>query len=391
MEVPAGTELAGDPSGSILRAAPDFKGRALLVVRGDGVRLRNFEIDGNRSHVGKNDSGLPPSDVSFAAFTAANGLLAGGVRDLRIDHLRLRNIAGFAILVSRSRGVTIDRVTIEDSGSHNSAGRNNATGGILLEEGTQDFSVTNSELRRIRGNGVWTHSLYASPRNARGRIALNQFAELGRDAIQVGHATEIEVDHNWGRDIGYPPEEVDVEGRAIPVAIDTAGNVDRSRYSANRFENINGKCIDLDGFHDGEIINNICRNSANYAIVMNNTNPDMQSQNIRVVENRVEGALFGGVFVIGTGNTVSGNQFLDLNRAHCNEEAARSGCYYSPGQPEMLEAGIYLGQGAERPAPAHGNTIRDNLITGYKMRERCIARSPDIAPQSNLVTGNRCR
>ena len=38
----------------------------------------------------------------------------------------------------------------------------------------------------------------------------------------------------------------------------------------------------------------------------------------------------------------------------------------------MLQSGIYLGARAERPAPAHGNTIEDNEITGFKMRERCV-------------------
>jgi len=78
--------------------------------------------------------------------------------------------------------------------------------------------------------------------------------------IQVGHATEIRVENNRGRAIGYPPEEVDLEGQAFPVAVDTAGNVDKSIYRNNQFEEIDGKCFDLDGFHDGEVSGNTCVN-----------------------------------------------------------------------------------------------------------------------------------
>ena len=87
----------------------------------------------------------------------------------------------------------IDHVSVKDSGSLNAKGRNNTTGGILLEEGTDQFTVTDSVFGNIRGNAVWTHSRYMSPRNSRGKIANNQFFDIGRDAIQVGHATRVDV------------------------------------------------------------------------------------------------------------------------------------------------------------------------------------------------------
>ena len=390
MAIGSGTEVRGSARGTVLHAALDFSGRAILVVSGDGVLLRDFTVDGNRGAL-EIRAGLPPYDVPFARFTRGNGVLADGVRGLGIQNVRFREIPGFAILVSRSRSVTLDRVQVDTSGSRNLAGRNNTTGGILLEEGTADFRVTNCALRGIRGNGVWTHSLYTSPRNARGQFLANRFANIGRDALQVGHATQVTVEGNGGVRIGYPQEDVDVEGRAIPVAIDTAGNVDQSSYARNRFSAIDGKCIDLDGFHDGEVRANVCTDVGAYGIVMNNTNPDMRSQNIRVEGNLLDGVKFGGVFVIGAGHVVARNRLLNLNTARCNEEAARSGCYYAPGEPGMLRSGIYLGQGAERPAPARGNTIEDNEITGYQMSARCIGAAPAIDPAWNRVRNNRCR
>jgi len=34
---------------------------------------------------------------------------------------------------------------------------------------------------------------------------------------------------------------------------------------------------------------------------MNNSNPDMQSRNIRIVNNTLDARCFGGIFIIGTG------------------------------------------------------------------------------------------
>ena len=378
-----GAEVRGAASGSVLRAAADFHGRALLVVRGSHVLLHDFTVDGNRETL-ETRMGLPGYDVPFARFTPDNGVLAEGVGQLTIQNVSFREIAGFAVLVSRSRQVAIDGVRVSLSGSRNAAGRNNTTGGILLEEGTSDFRVTHCELRDIRGNGIWTHSLYTSPRNARGVLAENRFDTIGRDALQVGHATEVRVEGNSGTRIGYPGEAVDVEGRAIPVGVDTAGNVDRSIYTRNQFSRINGKCIDLDGFHDGEVSRNVCLDIAGYGIVMNNTNPDMASRNVRIEENLLDGLKYGGIFVIGTDNVVRRNRLLNLNTGHC-------GCDYTAGEPDMFRSGIYLGRGAERPAPARGNLVEENEITGYQMDRHCIGGAPGIYPGWNTVRGNRCR
>lgn len=394
--VDSNTVLRGAPSGTLLRAAPDFNGAALVVARGTDVRLRDFSLDGNRDAL-EVRAGLPPYDQPFARFTRNNGIFAAGVTALAIDHVKLRNIAGFAVLVSRSHAISIDGLEVAESGSRNAIGRNNATGGILLEEGSTDFRITNCTLRDIRGNGIWTHSLYTSPRNAAGLIALNRLANIGRDAIQVGHARDVRVEENTGLSIGFPIDDVDIEGRAIPVAIDTAGNVEGSSYARNRFQEINGKCIDLDGFHDGEVTGNECVNRAapqvyrfgNYGIVMNNSNPDMQSRNIRVEDNVIDRPLFGGIFVIGAGHRVLRNRLLNVNAAHCNDDAAEFGCYYAAGQPDMLRSGIYLGKGAERPAPARGNWIEDNEIQGYGMKLHCVVSAPGIT--GNTVRGNVCK
>ena len=394
LEVTPGTRITGHAKGTTLRASDGFSGRAILVCRGRNITLSGFAIDGNREKLAK-IVGIPPYDRTFAGFYSSNGVLVIDGDFVTIRDVRFREVANFAVLVSASKSIALERLLVEQSGSLNSKRRNNTTGGVLFEEGTEGFSVRDSTFRAIRGNAVWTHSLYTSRRNAQGNIENNRFEEIGRDAIQIGHATGVLVSGNTGSRVGYPAEIVDVEGGGTPVAIDTAGNVDNTTYSANRFDEINGKCIDLDGFHNGRVVRNVCVNKrpaseypfGHYGIVFNNTNPDMQSRNIEIVENTIDGTKYGGIFVIGRGHTISRNRLLNLNGAHCNETP---GCLYDAEQPDLLRAGIYLGRKAERPDLAEQNKVTDNIISGFGMRERCIAASPGVALKQHTIQRNKC-
>ena len=392
-----GDTLRGARSGSTLRASAKFKGRAVVVL-GSGSTLERVTIDGNRTKLMRS---LPiaPYDRAFLSFYDNNGIVSSGTKDIGIRDVKLRNIANFAVLVSAATNIVIERVEVTDSGSLNDKGRNNTTGGILLEEGVAQFVVRDCVFRNVRGNGIWTHSRYESPRNARGEISGNRFVEIGRDAIQVGHATDVRVAANRGLRIGYPHDVVDMEGGGMPVAIDTAGNVDKSIYEHNTFEELNGKCIDLDGFHHGEVRANTCINRmqakaypfGHFGIVFNNTNPDMQSEAIRVIDNVIDGTKYGGIFVIGHGHIIQGNRLTRLNMAGCNESHRHFGCIYNAEEPEILQTGIYLGKRAERPAPARDNTIIGNTISGFKMAERCIAAAPGLNLKSNIIERNECK
>lgn len=382
-------------AGTTIKASAAFRGRALLVLSaGKNIKIHDLSLDGNRDTIAR-PMGLPPSEAMFSRFTPNNGILAEGITGLEVSQVKADRIAGFAILVNAGHGVRIHNIEISDSGGLNAAQHNNTTGGILLEEGTTDFEVIDCRIGNVRGNGIWTHSLYRSPRNARGRIAGNEFAMIARDAIQVGHATEIRVENNRGRSIGFPAPEVDPQGQ--PVAVDTAGNVDKSFYRNNQFEEIDGKCFDLDGFHDGEVSGNTCLNLdeathypfGNFGIIMNNSNPDMQSRNIRITGNTVDGVLFGGVFIIGSGHTVSDNHLLHLNMAHCNDPGPIN-CGAVPNQPDMLRSGIYLGAGADRPDPAKGNVVEGNEVSGYGMSRHCIGAAPGVSLAANTVSKNEC-
>jgi hypothetical protein len=390
-------EVLGSP-GTLLRAAPDFQGRALLSIdNGMRVTLRGFAIDGNRAKLTQ-PLEMPSAAIPFANHFQNNGILVESGGDIRISRLQIREVHGFAILAAGVKKISIDQVRVENSGGSNRHGRNNTSGGILLEEGTEDFQVISSVFRNILGNAVWTHSTYRSPRNNRGVIAHNEFQFVGRDAIQVGHANQVRVENNRGQRIGYPVDVVDVENQGTPVAIDTAGKVDESVYTKNRFEEINGKCIDLDGFHDGVVTENACVNRGaagdyphgHYALVMNNSNRDMQSQAIVVRDNVFDGTKFGGIFAIGEGHKIIGNRLLNLNRWHCNEGLKDAPCPTQPGDPDLMQAGIYLGERAERFAPARNILVENNEIGGYKMSSRCVMSAPRVNMKENSVRGNRC-
>jgi hypothetical protein len=388
--------IAGDRS--TLHVAANFRGRAVFSCRGcRRIHFTNFSIDGNRAALEKP---LPfaPSDKTFESVFPDNGILVEDADGVSIDHVDFANITNFAALASHSKNIAIDHVTVKDSGSRNAKGRNNTSGGILLEEGTEQFSVTECTFRNIRGNGVWTHSRYLAPRNRNGRILRNQFFEIGRDAIQVGHAVNMDVADNRGVRIGFPAELVDVENAGTPVGIDTAGNVEQSTYERNRFEEIDGKCIDLDGFHDGAVRGNTCINRrapedypyGNFGISINNTSIEMQSKNIVIEGNQLSGMKFGGIFALGEGHTIRNNRMTNLNTAHCNETHAKFGCLAILGEPGFLESGIYLAKGGERPAPAHNITIENNVINGYKMSAHCIESAPSVKLADNILRNNTC-
>jgi hypothetical protein len=398
MRLPDGAHdlvIAGDHT--TLHAAANFQGRAIFSCHGCArIHFTNFSIDGNRSALEK-PLPLAPSARTFASVFPNNGILIEDSDVVAIDHVDFSDITNFAALISHSKHVTIDHVSVKDSGSRNAKGRNNTSGGILLEEGTEQFTVADSAFRNIPGNGIWTHSRYMAPRNREGKILRNQFSDISRDAIQVGHAVAVEVADNHGMRIGFPVDLIDVENGGTPVGIDTAGNVEQSTYERNRFEEIDGKCFDLDGFHDGAVRGNHCVNRqapenypfGHFGIVLNNASIEMRSQNIVIENNELDGMKFGGIFLIGTGHKILHNRMRHLNTAHCNENRAKFGCSVL-GEVEVLETGIYLGSHAEHADPARGNIIEGNTISGWKMKTRCIQAAPGVKLSENTIRHNTC-
>ena len=372
----------------------DISLAALTIAGPCRVIVRRVTFTGNRATAPQGQA-LPPSDRRFADHYQGNGLLLMGSAEVVVEDSSFAEITAFSILASGVGKIRISRCKFRDSGSRNSLGRNNATGGVLLEDGTAHFVIEDSSFAGILGNAAWTHSRYNHVRNGPGAVRRNTFDTIGRDAVQVGHATGVEVVDNVISRVGYPVDAIDVEGGGTPVGIDTAGNVDSSSYLRNRMTEINGKCFDLDGFHHGSVAGNSCVNTkdhpfGHFGIVMNNTNPDMQSVGIRIEGNRFEGMKYGGIFVIGSGHVIRKNIMTRLHTAHCSEAAAQPGCTHFEGEPDLLRTGIYFGRRAERAAVTRGNRVEGNTIRGWRMDRKCIGFAPGVESKDNLVAGNLC-
>ena len=406
--IPVGAELKLPPfahdltiigSDTTLKADIGFRGRAILSgYQARNIRITGVSFDGNRENLAQPLEMAPPENA-FRIYYANNGVLFDQSTGIEISDSHFSNIVNFAILVSRSSSIHVTDSSVENSGSFDPRGRNNTTGGILIEEGSSDFSVRNCAFHDIRGNALWTHALYTSPRLSNGVFEGNHFDTVGRDAIEVAHASFVRVEQNTGVNIGYPPSLVDIEHGGTPVALDTAGNVDHSSYLRNHFSEIDGKCIDLDGFHDGVVRENECINRGpvdhypygHFGIVMNDSNPDMRSVNIEISGNVIDGTKFGGLLVMGADHRIIGNTFVHLDLAGCNENAAKFGCIYKKDEPEMLESGIYLSRGVARLEETRGNVIRNNTISGHRMASHCIAAGPGVSLSANSIAGNQCR
>jgi hypothetical protein len=401
LAVPKGAhdiKVVGSSSGSTLVLDAGFQGSAAIMIDGaSNVTLSGFSIVGNRGEL-KSDWYLPLKEAAFADYYTANGIVVRNSTNVTIRGVRFSRIRAFPIIINATSKALIDSVTIKDSGTLNRDGHNNTTGGILIEEGSSGFEVRNSDLTRVTGNGIWTHSYARSPRQSDGVIHDNKIITVARDAIQVGHATRIRVENNRGSEIGFPVEYVDFPGYATPVVLDTAGNVDHSVYSGNVFGRVAGQCIDLDGFHDGEVTDNQCVNEPaaaakwiglHFGILFGNHDPGMTSTNVTVARNTVQGFAYGGVFLIGDHNRIEDNRFLNVNLAGCGKQPAPAKCNALPDQPDALRSGIYLSDNGGRPAVTRDNIIRNNVITGVDPRH-CISAKPGVSLKADTIAGNSC-
>jgi hypothetical protein len=400
--IPKGSKnlvLRGNAAGSTLVLDPEFKGTAAIQADGvSNVTFFGFAIVGDRTEM-KSDWYLPLKEAAFADYYTANGIVVRNSTNVTIRGVRFSRIRAFPIVMNATAKSLIDSVTVEDSGTLNREGHNNTTGGILIEEGSSAFEVRDSTIRRVAGNGIWTHSYARSPRQSDGEIRRNLIQTVARDAIQIGHATRVRVENNRGSEIGFPVEQVDFPGYATPVAIDTAGNVDHAVYAGNEFTDVAGQCFDLDGFHDGEVTGNKCVNKAgtaaqwlglHFGILFGNHDPGMTSTNVTITHNTIQGFAYGGLFLVGDHHRIEDNRFLDVNLAKCGTQPVPAKCAALFDQPDALRSGIYLSDDGGRPATTRDNIVRNNVITGFGIAEHCVAAKPGVDLKANTVAGNSC-
>lgn len=298
---------------------------------------------------------------------SAELVLPPGAHDLQIRGAKegtiLRASARFqgsAVLVAiHIQGLQISHVTIEQAPGD----------AILIGEGTTNFEVSGCELRKLGGSGIVVHG-------AQGKITNNTVTGAARAAFLIGDASEIRVENNTAEGIGFGLETKKDE---IPAAIATTGETVKSVFAGNHFSEINGNCISLAGFHDGEVRGNSCDNreppeaypNGGYGIF---TSPSKLAQRVLVNGNTFDGMKFGGMFIAGSGYILTRNRLYHVNTSHCPLTAGGFACVPSDG--------IYLA--------GTGNLVEDNLINGFRMSEHCIGNAPGITPEKNRVARNDC-
>ncbi len=390
-------EIVGEPT-TVIRAGREFQGRALIsIADAKNIKIRGVQFDGNRGELDRRID-PPPGGTAFAQHFTSNGVLIANSSNIHISDLHFHDMLAFAIIGTSVKRIKIEKVRVVESGSRNASGKNNTSGGILLEEGTDDFEVIDCELRKISGNGIWTHSYPGSPRNYRGLIARNSIETVSRFAIQVGHANKVRVEDNRGKYIGYPASEVERKGTESPAAIAISGKVDEGTLTRNRFEDVNGRCFDLDGFHDGEVSKNVCINRGkaedyehgNFALMLNNSYPEMESQLVTIRDNVFDGTKLTGMFIIGKSHEITGNKLLNINKAGCNEGGEKFRCPQVIGEPNFFQSGIFLAARADRAAPSEDVLIEGNEIRGHKMATRCIMTSTIVVAGKQRIGTNIC-
>ena len=186
-------------------------------------------------------------------------------------------------------------------------------------------------MRRVRGNAIWTHSNYRSPRNANGIVAAEHHRRSGARRHPGGaRYPHRRVENNAGpahrvsagaRGSGgaYPPRSTPPATWISPstpatISKTSTGNAwistafTMARYAITHASAANRP------------INIRTRSTASSSIT-----PilDMQPVNIAITGNLIDGAGYGGIFLIGSGNVVSRNRLLrieprPLHRRHAS-------------------------------------------------------------------------
>ena len=252
-------EIAG-ASGTVLKATDGFHGRAILVVDGaKNIRLHDFSVEGNRDDRARSAEMAPPENY-FRMWYPDNGILADRVEGLEISGVHLAHVANFpdsgepVVEHSHRESCGGGFRLAQRAGAQQPERRDSDRRGLVA------FRSARLRVRENRRQRPCGRIRCASRRGWRWSVRRQSLRHHRPRRHPGGRATRVRVEDNTGANIGFPLELVDVEHGGTPVGVDTAGNVGSVVYARNHFEEVNGKCIDLDGFHDGAVRGNQCVN-----------------------------------------------------------------------------------------------------------------------------------
>jgi len=442
-----GVTLQGTGPRTVLRRqAETADGEGALNLRAAKITLRQFYFDGAVLQSkgiayadpagGMSVHGAPihgdPMHPELLRNTSIT--IHGGASDIQIEDVEMRHTGGYAILIDARYAsiakVEMRRLTLRENrphlfGTSGDFGYGSWTGGIHYQNDGRDLpfarhalrglSIEDSVFERITGHAIWGHGYGFQTMNEDVVVRRNRFTDIGMDAVLIGNVRRATVEDNEFHRIGfvalqgdlpthpawYPGLRPDGSDNIPAVGIDTSGLVSDSVYRRNTMWNVNGHCIDLDGFTRGEVVHNTMRVSGredawNYVndeveqfgargvgnitkgINLSNTSASEATEGVRIADNTLVN--LGGLGIV----------LNDAQRCIVEDNHIR---HYS-----VLYVPIVITNSLREPRAQHeskGNIIRNNYIH-FHLEGFCIAEVDDfgggplpvVGP--NEVRGNTC-
>ncbi len=433
-----GLTLEGEGEATVLlRAVRVENGEGLLNVRANGVTLRRFRVDGQVSEPHAipylDPSGGPsvlrapihgdPMHPELLRNTSIT--IHRGVQDITVEDLIIERTGGYAILIDARYGgvryVNFRRLQLRDNQPHvfgkpGDIRYGSWTGGIHYQNDGRDLdfarhalvglTIEDSEFRRISGHAIWGHGYGFHTLNEEITVRRNRFIDVGMDGVLIANALRAVVEENQFHRIGYvasapgaaprpawyPGFRPDGADNIPAVGIDTSGLVKDSVYRKNEMLNVNGHCIDLDGFTRGDVLDNTMRVSGR--------EDSWHFVNDRVAEfgGHQKGNFTKGINLSNTAGAeateqvrIEGNTLLNLggfaialnDSQRCtvaNNHIRHYGQIYGP---------VILSNSLREPRDRHvsrENVIRDNYIHFY-LEAWCVTEADDLGGGSLPVLG----
>lgn len=439
--------FTGEGAATVLRRAVTVEqGEGVLNIRASGVTVRALRVDGAVA----TPAGIPYLDTSGGPSVLGAPIhgdpmhpellrntsitIHRGIRNVTIEDVCIERTGGYAILIDARyapvQAVTLRRLHLRDNQPHvfgkpGDLRYGSWTGGIHYQNDGRDLdfarhaltglTVEDSLFERMSGHAIWGHGYGFHTLNEDIVVRRNRFVDIGMDGVLIANAARAVVEENHFHRIGfvlsgdgktprpawYPGLRADGADNIPAVAIDTSGLVRDSVYRGNEMLNVNGHCIDLDGFTRGGVRGNRMRvsgreDSWNYVndrvgefgghrqgnftkgINLSNTAAAALTEDVRIEENTLINL---GGFAIALNDsqrcTVAGNHIRHY------------GGIYGP---------VILTNSLREPREWHvsrENVIRDNYIHFY-LEAWCVTEADDLGggplpvEGPNYVHGNVC-
>lgn len=285
----ANITLYGDGEATVfLRNVAVTFDEGMVVMTESNCSITNLVIDGQISS---------STDIDYSVLFGAMGgdpmhpdltnnssvWVKNGVSDINFSYIKIRQSGGYAILLdcmdADLNRITIDHCVFEDNvaitysgtvGPDTYLGCGSWTGGIFYKGGggndylgnphgdfhINDLTVTNCSFRNITGNCIWGHAYATSNLHTNVTKNNNTFRDLGRDGILFGAVSGGSCVGNTFHRVGYVGGVPAYFPGQNAVAIDMSGYVRGVKIIGNTMISVNGGCIDLDGFSEGEVVGN---------------------------------------------------------------------------------------------------------------------------------------